>query len=78
MTGTQFQIESGTGLLHVPCKGSALLTTNLLGGQLDLSFDTMTPVLPFIKKGKLLAAACFVVQWSPCCVPSGINLWARS
>lgn len=51
--GTEFQIESGTKLLHVPYKGSAPLTTDLLGGQVNMSFDTVTPVLPFIKQGKL-------------------------
>lgn len=53
MIGTQFQMETGIKLLHVPYKGSAPLTTDLLGGQVDLSFDTITPVLPFIKDGKL-------------------------
>ncbi len=57
MIGTQFQIETGSKLLHVPYKGSAPLTTDLLGGQVDLSFDTVTPVLPFIKEGKLKALA---------------------
>lgn len=57
MIGTQFQIESGTKVLHVPYKGSAPLTTDLLGGQVDMSFDTITPVLPFIKDGKLKALA---------------------
>ena len=57
MIGTQFQTETGTQLLHVPYKGSAPLTTDLLGGQVDLSFDTVTPVLPFIKDGKLRALA---------------------
>ena len=53
MIGTQFQMMSGTEILHVPYKGSGPLTTDLLGGQVDLSFDTITPVLPFIKEGKL-------------------------
>lgn len=53
MIGTQFQLETGARLLHVPYKGSAPLTTDLLGGQVNLSFDTITPVLPFIKDGKL-------------------------
>ena len=57
MIGTQFQIESGAKVLHVPYKGSAPLTTDLLGGQVDMSFDTITPVLPFIKEGKLKALA---------------------
>ena len=33
--------------------GSGPLTTDLLGGQITLSFDTITPVLPHIKAGKL-------------------------
>jgi tripartite-type tricarboxylate transporter receptor subunit TctC len=53
MIGTQFQIETASRLLHVPYKGSAPLTTDLLGGQVNMSFDTVTPVLPFIKEGKL-------------------------
>lgn len=57
MIGTQFQIETGASVLHVPYKGSAPLTTDLLGGQVDMSFDTITPVLPFIKEGRLKALA---------------------
>jgi tripartite-type tricarboxylate transporter receptor subunit TctC len=53
MIGTQFEMETGVKVLHVPYKGSAPLTTDLLGGQVDMSFDTITPVLPFIKEGKL-------------------------
>jgi tripartite-type tricarboxylate transporter receptor subunit TctC len=53
MIGTQFQMVTGAQILHVPYKGSAPLTTDLLGGQVDMSFDTITPVLPFIKEGKL-------------------------
>jgi tripartite-type tricarboxylate transporter receptor subunit TctC len=53
MIGTQFQITTGTEILHVPYKGSGPLTTDLLGGQVSMSFDTITPVLPFIKEGKL-------------------------
>ncbi len=57
MIGTQFEMETGVKVLHVPYKGSAPLTTDLLGGQVDMSFDTITPVLPFIKEGKLKALA---------------------
>ena len=57
MIGTQFEMEAGVKVLHVPYKGSAPLTTDLLGGQVNISFDTITPVLPFIKEGKLRALA---------------------
>ncbi len=53
LIGTQFQNSTGTDLVHVPYRGSAPLATDLLGGQILMSFDTVTPVLPHIKAGKL-------------------------
>ncbi|MGO4306903.1 Bug family tripartite tricarboxylate transporter substrate binding protein [Cupriavidus sp. RAF12] len=53
LIGTQFQTATGAPLLHVPYKGSGPLTTDLLGGQVTMSFDTLTTVLPHIKAGKL-------------------------
>ncbi|WP_444634002.1 tripartite tricarboxylate transporter substrate binding protein [Cupriavidus oxalaticus] len=57
LIGTQFQKATGIQLLHVPYKGSGPLTTDLLGGQVSMSFDTLTTVLPHIKAGKLNALA---------------------
>lgn len=57
LIGTQFENLTGVDLLHVPYKGSGPLTTDLLGGQVAMSFDTITPVLPHVKAGKLRALA---------------------
>jgi tripartite-type tricarboxylate transporter receptor subunit TctC len=57
LIGTQFQNLTGAQLVHVPYKGSGPLATDLLGGQVTMSFDTVTPVLPHIKAGKLRALA---------------------
>jgi tripartite-type tricarboxylate transporter receptor subunit TctC len=57
LIGTQFERSAGVQLLHVPYKGSGPLTTDLLGGQITMSFDTVTPVLQHIKSGKLTALA---------------------
>jgi len=57
LIGTLFQLRTGTTLLHVPYKGSAPLTTDLLGGQVTMSFDSVTPVIQHIKAGKLRALA---------------------
>ena len=57
LIGTQFENLTGVDLLHVPYKGSGPLTTDLLGGQVTMSFDTITPVLPHVKAGKLRALA---------------------
>jgi tripartite-type tricarboxylate transporter receptor subunit TctC len=57
LIGAQFEQEGQVKLLHVPYKGSGPLTTDLLGGQIDMSFDTITPVLAHIQSGKLRALA---------------------
>jgi tripartite-type tricarboxylate transporter receptor subunit TctC len=48
---------TGTDLMHIPYKGSGPLVTDLLGNQVALSFDTVTPVLQHIRSGKLRALA---------------------
>ena len=53
LIGTQFENLTGAELIHVPYKGSGPLATDLLGGQITMSFDTITPVLPHIRSGKL-------------------------
>ena len=53
LIGTQFQGMTGTKVTHILYKGSGPLATDLLGGQILMSFDTITPVLPHIKAGKL-------------------------
>jgi tripartite-type tricarboxylate transporter receptor subunit TctC len=57
LIGTQFENITGAPLLHIPYKGSGPLTTDLLGGQVTMSFDTITPVLQHIRAGKLRALA---------------------
>ena len=57
LIGTQFENLNGIGITHIPYKGSGPLTTDLIGGQVTISFDTVTPVLPHIKAGRLKALA---------------------
>ena len=57
LIGTQFENLNGIGITHIPYKGSGPLTTDLIGGQVTMSFDTVTPVLPHIKAGRLKALA---------------------
>ncbi|HEX2013070.1 MAG TPA: tripartite tricarboxylate transporter substrate binding protein [Roseateles sp.] len=57
LIGTQFENLTGTDIAHIPYKGSGPLATDLLGGQITMSFDTVTPVLQHIKGGKLRALA---------------------
>ena len=67
LIGAQFEGMGGVQLLHVPYKGSGPLTVDLLGGQITMSFDTITPVLPQIKSGKLRALAVTTSSVRPPC-----------
>lgn len=53
----QFRKLTGVSMVHVPYKGAAPAVTDLLGGQVDLSFATVGSVLPHIRSGKLTALA---------------------
>lgn len=52
-----FKVAAGIDVLHVPYKGSAPLLTDLMGGQINYSFDTMAAVTPHVKGGKVHAIA---------------------
>ena len=47
----------GAKALHVPYKGSAPAMTDLIGGQVPFSVDTVTAALPQLKAGKVRAIA---------------------
>ena len=53
LSGELFKSLTGIDLLHVPFKGSAPAVQALLGGQVDLAFDTLTVLAPQVKAGKV-------------------------
>lgn len=53
LTGEYLQLMTGTELLHVPYKGSGELLPAVIGGQVDLSFNSPAEVLSQIEVGKL-------------------------
>lgn len=52
-----FKLRTGIDALHIPYKGSAPMITDLIGGQIDYSFETMSSAAPHVASGKLLAIA---------------------
>jgi tripartite-type tricarboxylate transporter receptor subunit TctC len=52
-----FKLAAGIDAIHVPYKGSGPMLTDLIGGQIDYSFDTMTAATPHVKSGKAIAIA---------------------
>jgi tripartite-type tricarboxylate transporter receptor subunit TctC len=57
LAGALFAKLTDTQLIHVPYKGSGQAVVDLIAGQVNMNFDTMPPVLPHIKEGKLRALA---------------------
>lgn len=53
LSGEYFNSMAGISMTHIPYKGSAPAITDLLGGQIDLIFDTISTVLPHAKQGKV-------------------------
>jgi tripartite-type tricarboxylate transporter receptor subunit TctC len=46
-----------TDMLHVPFKGSALITTSAMAGEVDVVFSDMAVILPHVQSGRLRALA---------------------
>ncbi len=52
-----FKQRAQVDAIHVPYKGSAPVITDLIGGQIQYAFETMTAATPHVKGGRLLAIA---------------------
>ena len=52
-----FAAMAGIRLVHVPYKGSAPCVADLIGGQVQLTFEAVTIGLPHVQSGKLRALA---------------------
>ena len=47
-----FNAQAGIKLVHIPYKGGAPALTALMGGEVDLMFDTFITALPHVKSGR--------------------------
>jgi tripartite-type tricarboxylate transporter receptor subunit TctC len=52
-----FKRAAGVDILHVPYKGAAQATTDLVGGQVQMMFGPLVAVMPLAEAGKLRALA---------------------
>ena len=52
-----FKLRAKVDALHIPYKGSGPLLTDLIGGQIQYSFETMTAATPHVKNGRVVAIA---------------------
>ena len=62
--GEQFKLMAGVDMQHVPYKGSAPAITDLMGGRVQLMFDSAPSIMPFVKSGKVRGLAVTSAQRS--------------
>lgn len=53
LAGELFKSMAGVDMVHIPYKGGAPATVDLVGGQVQLGFSSMLTVLSFVKSGRL-------------------------
>ena len=64
LAGELFASMAKVDMVHVPYKGSGPAVTDLIGGQVNLMFDSITSAQPHVKAGKLRAYAVTTAQRS--------------
>jgi tripartite-type tricarboxylate transporter receptor subunit TctC len=57
LAGLQFQEAAGIEMLHVPYKGGGPALTDLMGGHIDVVFDSADFLLPHVQAGRIRAYA---------------------
>ena len=65
LAGALFESMTKTTLVHIPYKGMSLVVSDLMGGQLSMTFGTSLSVTPHIRSGRLRALATTGAQRSP-------------
>jgi tripartite-type tricarboxylate transporter receptor subunit TctC len=60
-----FKISTGTNIVHVPYRGSSTVMTDLIAGNVNLFFDSVTSSMPMVRKGNLKALAVLSSQRLP-------------
>jgi tripartite-type tricarboxylate transporter receptor subunit TctC len=57
VAGELFKVMANVDMQHVPYRGSALALTDLIGGQVQVMFESMPSTVEFINSGRLRALA---------------------
>lgn len=65
LTAELFWQQTGTSGSHIPYKGGGPAMSDLLGGQVDASFQNINAVIPHVNAGKLRALAITSEKRSP-------------
>jgi len=65
LTAELFKSMTGTYVVHIPYRGTALVIPDMIAGQIHLLFDNIASALPHLKDGKLRAIGVTSTKRSP-------------
>jgi tripartite-type tricarboxylate transporter receptor subunit TctC len=65
LSGELFKMMTGVNIVHVPYSNSAQAVTDLLAGQMQVSFDVLPTTIEYVRTGKLRALAVTTAARSP-------------
>ena len=65
MTGEMFKMQTGTFVVHIPYKGTALAIPDLIAGQIAFVFDNLSSALPHVRGGKVKTLGVSQLKRSP-------------
>jgi tripartite-type tricarboxylate transporter receptor subunit TctC len=57
LSGELFKMMAGVNIVHVPYRSQAQATTDLMSGQMQVSFDVMPTTIGYVRAGNLRALA---------------------
>jgi tripartite-type tricarboxylate transporter receptor subunit TctC len=57
LAGALFETMTNTKMVHIPYKGMSLAVSDLIGGQVSMSFGTSLSIVPHVRSGRLRALA---------------------
>jgi len=63
--GELFKVVTGLDITHVPYRGSGPMMIDLIGGTVQLAFDTIPAGLPHVRGGRLRAPGAAMLRRSP-------------
>ena len=65
MTGEMFKMQTGTFVVHIPYRGTALAIPDLIAGQVSFMFDNVSSALPHVRGGKVKTFGVSQLKRSP-------------
>ena len=65
LTAELFKAQAGVFVTHIPYKGTGLAIPDLVAGQLDVLFDSLSTGMPHVRDGRLRALAVTTLKRTP-------------